>query len=254
MKSHAASSPSHAWLAGMREAIPLLGGYVPVAISFGLIATQAGFDAWEAVLISVLVYAGASQFLFVGMVAAGAPLWLVVAMTLLINLRHVVYAPNLAPWLTPSRAWPSLMHGLTDQVFALALARLPQLPASQRLGWFGGAALLAWASWIGGTALGALAGGELIARWALMGEILPFALPALFLVLIAPRFTSRRWSLALGLTIVVALALTILEFTNLAIPLAAACGAMCFQVMTFSPAKPAKPAKKEQHTQGERHE
>ncbi|MBZ0330037.1 AzlC family ABC transporter permease [Halomonas sp. ANAO-440] len=233
MSLQATSSPSRAWLTGMREAIPLLGGYVPVAISFGLIATQAGFSAWEAVLISTLIYAGASQFLFVGMVAAGAPLWLVVAMTLLINVRHVVYAPNLAPWLTSSRWWPWLMHGLTDQVFAVAHARLPQLPASQRLGWFTGAALLAWLSWIGGTALGAVAGGELVARWALMGEILPFALPALFLVLIAPRFTSRRWSLALAITIGIALLLTMSGLTNVAIPLAAVCGALCFYSVTF---------------------
>lgn len=244
-----ATTPSYRpWLTGMSEAIPLLGGYVPVAISFGLIATQAGFSTWEAVLISTLIYAGASQFLFVGMVAAGAPLWLVVAMTLLINLRHVVYAPNLAPWLTPSRLWPWLMHGLTDQIFAVAHARLPQLPASQRLGWFTGAALLAWLSWIGGTALGAVAGGELVARWALMGEILPFALPALFLVLIAPRFTSRRWSLALGLTILSALLLTILGLTNLAIPLAAAFGALCFQVVKFGHSQESK------HAQGDRHE
>ncbi|QOR38023.1 AzlC family ABC transporter permease [Billgrantia diversa] len=248
MNLQAASSPSRPWLTGMSEAIPLLGGYVPVAISFGLIATQAGFSAWEAVVISTLIYAGASQFLFVGMVAAGAPLWLVVAMTLLINLRHVVYAPNLAPWLTSSRLWPWLMHGLTDQVFALAHARLPQLPVFQRLGWFGGAALLAWMSWIGGTALGAFAGGELVARWALMGEILPFALPALFLVLIAPRFTSRRWSLALGLTILAALALTVTGLTNLAIPLAAACGALCFQVVKFDHTQ------RSEHAQGERHE
>ncbi|MCE8023223.1 AzlC family ABC transporter permease [Billgrantia aerodenitrificans] len=248
MNLQATSSPTRAWLTGMSEAVPLLGGYVPVAISFGLIATQAGFSAWEAVAISTLIYAGASQFLFVGMVAAGAPLWLVVAMTLLINLRHVVYAPNLAPWLTPSRLWPWLMHGLTDQIFALAHARLPQLPASQRLGWYTGAALLAWLSWIGGTALGALIGGELVARWALMGEILPFALPALFLVLVAPRFTSRRWSLALGLTIFSALLLTLLGLTNVAIPLAAVCGALCFQLVKFGHTAERK------DTQGERHE
>lgn len=217
-----------AWLAGMRDAIPLLGGYVPVAISFGLIATQAGFSAWEAVIISALIYAGASQFLFVGMAAAGAPLWLVVAMTLLINVRHIVYAPNLAPWLTTSRHWPWLMHGLTDQVFALAHGRLPQLPAARRLGWFTGAALLAWSSWVLGTALGAVAGDELTTRWPLLGEIMPFALPALFLVLAAPHFTSWRWSLTMGATIIIALSLSMTGLSNLAIPLAAACGALCF--------------------------
>lgn len=129
---------------GVREAIPLLGGYVPVSLSFGLVATQAGFTTWEAAIISALIYAGASQFLFVGMIAAGAPLWLVVALTLLINVRHVVYGPNLAPLLPRSRHWPWLMHGLTDQVFALALTRLPQLPEAKRFAWFVGASLLAW--------------------------------------------------------------------------------------------------------------
>lgn len=235
MNLQASSSQPRPWLTGMREAIPLLGGYIPVAVSFGLIAVQAGFSAWEAVIISTLIYAGASQFLFVGMVASGAPLWLVVAMTLLINLRHVVYAPNLAPWLSGSRWWPWLMHGLTDQVFALAHHRLPQLPEAQRMGWYTGAALLAWASWIGGTALGAVAGDWLITRWPLLGQVMPFALPALFLVLVVPRATSRRWSLALGCSIAVALACTLAGFTNLGIPFAAACGALCFYLVKCEP-------------------
>lgn len=219
------------WLQGVREAIPLLGGYIPVAISFGLISIQAGFSTWEAIMISALIYAGASQFLFVGMVASGAPLWLVIVMTLLINARHVVYGPNLAPWLTPSRWWPLLVHGLTDQIFALAHTRLPQLPAPERLGWFTGAMLLAWLSWIGGTALGAIAGEEMTARWPLLGEVMPFALPALFLVLVAPKFTSRRWSIALSSTIIIALLFALNGLNNLAIPVAAACGSLFFYAM-----------------------
>lgn len=234
MIDQATSASSRAWLSGVREAFPLLGGYVPVAISFGLIAVQAGFTPWEATLISTLVYAGASQFLFVGMIAGGAPLWLAVAMTLLINVRHAVYGPNLAPWMDRSRWWPVLMHGLTDQVFALAQHRFPQLPESQRLGWFTGAALLAWASWILGTVLGALAGDWLMARWPLLGEILPFALPALFLVLVAPRFTSKRWSLALTVSIAVAMLCTLAGYTNIGIPVAAGCGALCFTLVRFT--------------------
>lgn len=231
MSSQIALSGNYPWLAGAREAIPLLGGYIPVAVSFGLIAVQAGFSVWEAVIISTLVYAGASQFLFVAMVASGAPLWLVVAMTLLINARHVVYGPNLAPWLPSSRWWPWLMHGLTDQIFALAHTRLPQLATAERLGWFTGAMLLAWFSWIGGTALGAIAGEELTDRWPLLGDVMPFALPTLFLVLLAPRFNSRLWSATLGTAIVVALLLKMNGLPNAAIPLAAICGALVFYAM-----------------------
>ncbi|SER88091.1 4-azaleucine resistance probable transporter AzlC [Vreelandella subterranea] len=233
MSQLARYSPVLSALQGVREAIPLLGGYIPVSLSFGLIATQAGFSTWEAVVISTLIYAGASQFLFVGMVAAGSPLWLVVAMTMLINVRHVVYGPNLAALLPRSRHWPWLMHGLTDQVFALALTRLPQLPDAKRFSWFVGASLLAWGAWIIGTAVGATAGEAFTARWPLLGEIMPFALPALFLTMVAPRFTDKRWAMAMGLTILAALGLTLVGWSNVAIPLAAACGALCFYTVRF---------------------
>ena len=232
---HANHSPLRSALQGVREAIPLLGGYIPVALSFGLVATQAGFTTWEAAAISALIYAGASQFLFVGMIAAGAPLWLGVAMTLLINVRHVVYGPNLAALLPRSRHWPWLMHGLTDQVFALALTRLPQLPEVKRFSWFVGASLLAWAVWIIGTVIGATGGEAVTARWPLLGEIMPFALPALFLTMVAPRFTDKRWAAAMLCTILTALALNLAGWSNVAIPLAAACGALCFYTVTFQP-------------------
>ena len=219
------------WLQGMRDAMPLLGGYIPVAISFGLIATQANFSVWEATAISALIYAGASQFLMVAMLASGASTWLVVVMTLLINARHVVYAPNLTPLVPPGRRWIALMHGLTDQVFALAHNRLPQLPMATRQGWYSGAALLAWASWVLGTTLGAVAGASLTEQWPLLGEVMPFALPALFLVLIAPRFTSPLWFIVLGITIGTALLLAALQFTNAAIPVAAAAGALAYYAL-----------------------
>lgn len=228
MSSQIASSENRSLLLGASEAIPLLGGYIPVAISFGLIAVQSGFSGWEAVLISTLVYAGASQFLFVAMVASGAPLWFVVLMTLLINARHVVYGPNIAPWLNKNRWWPWLMHGLTDQIFALALVRLPQLEARERMGWYIGASIVAWFSWIGGTALGAVAGKELTQRWPLLGEIMPFALPALFLVLLAPRFASRLWAITLGSTAIVALLFAVSGMKNAGIPIAAVCGALVY--------------------------
>ena len=233
MNQAASHSPWHSALQGVREAIPLLGGYIPVALSFGLVASQAGFSTFEATAISTLIYAGASQFLFVGMIATGAPLWLVVAMTLLVNFRHVVYGPNLAELLPRSRHWPWLMHGLTDQVFALALTRLPQLPEVKRFSWFVGATLLAWGAWIIGTTVGATAGEAFTARWPLLGEIMPFALPALFLTMVAPRFTNKRWAAAMGFTIIVALGLTLSGWSNIAIPLAAACGALCFYVVKF---------------------
>lgn len=228
---------SNAWIAGFADALPLMGGYVSVAISFGVIALQSGFTVWETIAISTLVYAGASQFLFVAMVASGAPVWLVIALTLLINARHVVYGPNLAPYISKNPWWLPLMHGLTDQVFALAHTRLPQLAPEKRLTWFCGAALIAWFSWVGGTALGAIMGGELITKWPLLGEVLPFALPALFLVLLAPRLNSWLWILSLGAATFVALALKFVGYANAAIPLAALFGTGLYYVVHYQQPK-----------------
>ena len=219
------------WKQGVKDAIPLLGGYIPVAISFGLISVQSGFSVFETILISAFIYAGASQFLFVAMAVSGAPLWLVVIMTLLINARHVVYGPNLSPYLNQDKKWLPLMHGLTDQVFALAHARLPQLPDQARIGWYTGAALLAWLSWVVGTALGAITGGELTQRWPFVGEVLPFALPALFFVLIVPRCNNSLWSLTIGLSAVTAVILKLLGYPNIAIPLAAMSGSVLFYAL-----------------------
>lgn len=224
-------TPTSPFFNGVRQALPLVGGYIPIAISFGLISVQAGFAPWEAVIISTLIYAGGSQFLFVGMIAAGAPLWLVVALSLLINARHLVYGPNIAPWLTPSRWWPWLVHGLTDQVFAIAHSQLPLMQERERLGWFAGIMLSAWASWIGGTALGAFSGEELISQWPLLGEITSFALPALFLALLAPLMTTRLWLITISFTTVAAISLASSGVTNFAVPLSALLGAMCFYAM-----------------------
>ena len=120
------------------------------------------------------------------------------------------------------------MHGLTDQIFALSHVRLPQLAAGDRMGWFVGASVVAWFSWIGGTALGAVAGKELSQRWPLLGEVMPFALPALFLVLLAPKFASRHWAITLGATVVIALLFAVYGMKNAAIPIAAVCGALVY--------------------------
>jgi predicted branched-subunit amino acid permease len=62
---------------------------------------------------------------------------------------------------------------------------------------------------------------------------MPFALPALFLTMVAPRFTDKRWAVAMGCTILSALLLTLYGWGNVAIPLAAACGALCFYTVKF---------------------
>jgi predicted branched-subunit amino acid permease len=113
---------------------------------------------------------------------------------------------------------------------------------SQRIQWYTSAAWVAWLSWIGGTVLGALAGAELIARWPLLGEVLPFALPSLFLVLLAPRFNSFIWTASLIVTTSMALLFKLNGWVNAAIPLAALFGMATYYLIGYQ-----RSAKGEQH-------
>jgi predicted branched-subunit amino acid permease len=83
------------------------------------------------------------------------------------------------------------------------------------------------------TALGAIAGEELTRRWPLLAEVMPFALPALFLLLIIPKFVSRAWVISLSTTALIALTLKLSGLINAAIPLAAACGMLLYYAVDY---------------------
>jgi 4-azaleucine resistance transporter AzlC len=180
--------------AGLAAAIPIMLGYVPIAFAFGVAATGAGLTGWEAFALSLLIYAGASQFLAIALFTGGAPL-VVAAFTLIaMNLRHVLYAPALLKAAGPDAArrqakiWA---WGLTDEVFGAAMGALARGQGFSEPFMLGlGAA--AYGSWLGGTAAGALAGGGALAAWPAVEAGLSFMLPALFLALLLSIMSRRQ--------------------------------------------------------------
>jgi 4-azaleucine resistance transporter AzlC len=214
------------WLRGLRDGVPIALGYLPVGVTFGVVATQQGMSAAEATLTSLIVYSGAAQFMLVGLLAAGTPMALTVGLCLLLNARHALYGPAIAAYLpaTPSRL-AGLAFGLTDEVFAVALGRLPQQPAAQRPLWLAGVEAMAYASWVGASAAGALAGDWIRAHLPLLAESLPIALSALFLVLLLPHAHAGRRG-AILVTVVLAAAFAWAQRAALGLLLAAVVGAV----------------------------
>ncbi len=176
--------------AGLGASVPVVIGYVPAAMAFGVAARGAGLGTTEALLMSLVVYSGASQFAIVGLVAAGVP-WLVTAATaLVLGLRHVIYGPSLAPRLrdlSPRRS-ALAAFGLTDEVFAVAASSLTL--GSAGFGWLLGLELGAYASWALGSLLGAVAGDALVEALPILSPALSFALPALFVALLIPMLKT----------------------------------------------------------------
>lgn len=179
---------------GLIASLPIVMGYFPIAFSFGVAATRAGFSAVEAFALSLLIYAGASQFLALALLASGAPV-LVSAFTLIaMNLRHVLYGAALmraaGEGATTRRAW-AWAFGLTDEVFGQALGALARGQKFSEPYMFG-LGLAAYASWLTGTAVGAVAGGGALDGWPALNAGLGFMLPALFLALLLSILNRRQ--------------------------------------------------------------
>jgi 4-azaleucine resistance transporter AzlC len=174
------------FLDGLTASLPIVLGYFPIAFSFGVAATRAGFTATEATALSLVIYAGASQFLALALLSSGAPV-LVAAFTLIaMNLRHVLYGPALmretGSEASRRHAW-AWAWGLTDEVFGQALGALARGQRFSEAYMFG-LGLGAYASWVTGTVVGAHAGAGALEGWPALNAGLGFMLPALFLALL----------------------------------------------------------------------
>lgn len=180
-------APKSSFAQGLWSALPIALGYFPIAFSFGVAAVRAGLSAPESVMLSLVIYAGASQFLALALVTGGAPLAVSAFTLIAMNLRHVLYGPALMKAAGPGagrrRAW-AWAFGLTDEVFGAALGALARGRVRFSEPFMFGIGLGAYAAWVSGTALGALAGGAALADWPVLSAALGFMLPALFLALL----------------------------------------------------------------------
>ena len=127
-----------------------------IGLSYGAVAVASGFPLWVPAAQSVLVLAGASEFLFVGIVAAGGSPFAAALAGLLVNSRHLPYGLALPPGVT-GRGWRRLLgtHLMNDESVVFALAQ-PDLQRKRAAYWACGLGVLV--CWPGGAVLGGLIG------------------------------------------------------------------------------------------------
>lgn len=198
---------------GLTDSLSIGLGYFPIAVSFGLAAIQAGFAPWLAILVSLTVYAGAAQFVLVALAAAGAGAFGIISTVLLMNVRHLFYGPSVLDKLGSTRQrlpLPVLAFGLTDEVYATSIGRLDRIAPEQRQDWYLGMQLGAYASWVSGTAVGALLGHQLGQQAPWLRETLDFVLPALFFALLLEILRHTRLRVTLGAMLATAVLLWLL--------------------------------------------
>jgi 4-azaleucine resistance transporter AzlC len=174
--------------AAFKASVPVLLGYVTIGLAFGILLVKSGQPWWLAPLMSVVVYAGAAQFMAVGLLASGTGIAQVALLTLLINARHMVYGLSLLDRYSACRRFKAyLVYALTDETYGiLTTVRPPEGADEERF--YALVSLLDQSYWVLGSLVGALVSS--LARFDSRG--LDFALTALFIVLLVEQTKSVR--------------------------------------------------------------
>lgn len=165
---------------GLRDALPIVLAYVPLGAGFGLLARVIGMPLWLVGATSLLLFAGAGQYMVASMLASGVSLPVITTSVILVNLRHLLYSASigvkLRGWRRGIARWAAVF-GLTDEVYAVS-STAPEPVTPTYFFALAGASHLAW---IGGSLGGAWLGGLLPAA---VTEVLTYSLTALFLALL----------------------------------------------------------------------
>ena len=178
---------------GLRHGLPIVLGYVPVAMAYAVAALEAGFSPLQTIVMSACVYSGSGQVLGVAMGAQQAGLLAIAAATFIISFRYFIMAASLfsrLPGLHPLQRVLTAFF-ITDETFAL-MAVAPQPRA--RLSYALGIIAVSYCSWVAGTVAGVMAQALLP---PLLTAALGIALYALFIALIMPAARSSAAMAAL---------------------------------------------------------
>ena len=189
----AQTAPPSVFLRGVRDAAPIMLGFIPFGLVLGAQATQKGMTTAEVPLMTALNFGGGSEFAAVALWTSPPHLALIAAVTLLINCRHILMGAALVPYFKgqPLRKVLPALFLLCDETWALVLA---QGRSTGRIGlrYYMGAALTLYGTWVLCTAAGAIAG-------PVFGDITQYgfdmAFPAVFLVMLAGMWKGVRGAL-----------------------------------------------------------
>lgn len=145
-------------LAGMRRMAPLSLFVVAFGLAFGVAAVQRGLSDLETLLMSALVFAGASQFAALELWGPEIPLVALTASTFAINARHLLMGASLYPWLRhlPSRQRYLSLTVMSDSNWAMAADDYRR--GERNVGMLTGGGLALWLAWLLGTLIGVIFG------------------------------------------------------------------------------------------------
>jgi len=178
------------FLAGVKAGIPVVVGFIPIGIAYGIMARQAGLTALESVSMSAMVFAGASQMLAAGMYGQGAGILAIVLATFILNLRHLIMSTCVMNRLRGAGMGLRLLaaFGVTDESFAIFTTTGGE---NCTMPFFLGLISSTYLAWNAGSLIGAVASAILP---EILAASLGVSLYAMFIGLLTPNLRGN-WRL-----------------------------------------------------------
>jgi predicted branched-subunit amino acid permease len=210
-----------AWLAGLRVVAPAMIALATWGLVTGVAMVKTGLAQAQALAMSLLLFAGSAQLAALPLIAADAPIWVVLLTTAVVNLRFVIFSAGLYPYFRhlplPKRIALGCVTG--DLSFALAVSRWslqpgPPIGSTERVWFYLGIGCGTWISWQVPSVVGILLGARVPGTWgldfvailALVALVLPMvtSAPALAGALVAGVVAVLAAAVPLKLGLVVA--------------------------------------------------
>lgn len=191
---------------GMQASLPIAVGCMPFGVAYGTVAVQS-MPAWQASLMSLVVFAGTAQFITASLLAQGGPYLPILITGLLINMRHMLMSADLSRHVrsAPRLMYVPMAHLVTDEAFAVSMAHFERNPGDPLF--FLGAGMSMYLCWQVATLAGINFGARLPE-----GLGLDYALPASLICLLFLLLRDRRSVAVAGLS--AALAIVSLPFVS----------------------------------------
>lgn len=201
---------------GLRAVSPGLVALAIWGVVTGVAMVKAGLTEQQAVVMSLLVYAGSAQLTALPLMSAGAPLWLIFAAGIIVNLRFLIFGAALHPFFRDLSWRKRLFLGYmsVDVSFIVFMPRYSDAPKKGTLEqhWFFiGTILPAWVIWQTASMIGIALGAIVPVSWslefgavlALMAMMIPYVTSRpVFASVVAAGLTAwltQLWPLRLGL-------------------------------------------------------
>ena len=173
---------------GIRIALPVCIGVLPVGISYGLLARQSGLSFWQTVAMSVFVLAGSAQIMACGMLVQGAAFPMIILAVFFLNLRHTIMSSSIFSRMKDIKLFDKVLlaYAVTDESFALFSLNSDRKDDQSFL--FGINFIIA-STWFFATFIGALAQAALP---PIVTKSMGIALYAAFAAILVPKLSLSR--------------------------------------------------------------